>query len=294
MPGIRNLSYLVLGVSDFDGWQKLLIDVLGMQVATRSDERMTVRIDDQAYRFILDKDNVDDLLAAGLQVDNAQDLEALVGRIRSCGVAIERAPSALIADRQVQDAYLCKDPNGIQLELFYGPPMARGADPFCSKGLSGKYRAGSHGLGHFHPWVDSHEESAKFYQDVLGLKLAGTMEPSDSFPISFFYGTCGAFHTIAISEYESEKRMAHIGLEIDNLNDVGFALDRARKMGVPITASLGHHPNNDATSFYMKTPSGFEIELGTGEIDIEDENWQAQRFLEYSDWGHERGGRLGI
>ncbi len=293
MTGIRNLSYLVLGVTDFDAWETLMTDVIGLQLGTRTDTTVTLRMDQQAYRFILTKDPVDDLKAAGWQMDNAADLEALVVRLQSHGVKVDHAADDLIAERKVSDLYVCKDPNGITLELFYGPPMAKGADPFRSKVLHGAFRSGPAGLGHFHPWVDDYEESARFYRDAMGLKLAGTMEPEDSFPISFFYSEGRAFHSIAISQYPSQKRMAHIGIEVENLADVGFALDRARKAGLRISAGLGHHPNSESISFYLKTPSGYEIELGAGEISIDD-NWQAKTYLEYSDWGHERGERLGI
>lgn len=74
---------------------------------------------------------------------------------------------------------------------------------------------------------------------------------------------------------------------------MGFALDRAKKAGVPITASLGRHPNAESISFYMRTPSGFELEIGNGEIMIPEENWQAQTFLEFSECGHDRQERFG-
>ena len=37
--------------------------------------------------------------------------------------------------------------------------------------------------------------------------------------------------------------------------------------------SLGRHTNDLMTSFYVRTPSGFEIEYGTGGIVVDDDTW---------------------
>lgn len=61
------------------------------------------------------------------------------------------------------------------------------------------------------------------------------------------------------------KRLQHFMLEAVAVQDVGIALERARRMKVPVTLDLGQHPAPDGTvSFYGRTPSGFEFEIGTG------------------------------
>jgi hypothetical protein len=51
--------------------------------------------------------------------------------------------------------------------------------------------------------------------------------------------------------------------------------------------SLGRHTNDLMTSFYVRTPSGFEIEYGYGGVLIEDEaSWQVDTYDAISLWGH--------
>ena len=59
-------------------------------------------------------------------------------------------------------------------------------------------------------------------------------------------------------------------LEYQDMCDVGAAFDRARAADVPIVLELGHHPNDQMFSFYMRTPSGFGLELGYGGIVIDE------------------------
>ena len=53
-------------------------------------------------------------------------------------------------------------------------------------------------------------------------------------------------------------------LEVAALDDVGTALDIVNERQIPLAMSLGRHTNDLMTSFYVRTPSGFEIEYGTG------------------------------
>ena len=66
-------------------------------------------------------------------------------------------------------------------------------------------------------------------------------------------------------------------LEVGSLDDVGSALDIAIARDLPLAMSLGRHTNDLMTSFYVRTPSGFEIEYGTGGRLIDDATWIGRR-----------------
>ena len=52
--------------------------------------------------------------------------------------------------------------------------------------------------------------------------------------------------------------------------------------------SLGKHTNDQMISFYLITPSGFEVEYGFGGREIDDATWVPSRHTATSTWGHER------
>lgn len=55
---------------------------------------------------------------------------------------------------------------------------------------------------------------------------------------------------------------------------------------IPITASLGRHKNDRMLSFYMRTPAGFEMELGCEPRSVDDATWVAGEVTAGDDWGH--------
>jgi hypothetical protein len=98
-------------------------------------------------------------------------------------------------------------------------------------------------------------------------------------PMSGFEtGALGFGHVVLRSETPKESvAMWHFMLETNAIDDVGVALDLAAKTGTPLATTLGRHSNDQMVSFYMVTPSGFEIEYGWGGRLIDDSVWQVQR-----------------
>ena len=93
---------------------------------------------------------------------------------------------------------------------------------------------------------------------------------------------------MALAPVAAPKRLNHIMLQVTSLDAVGRGLDRANAAGVPIASSLGKHTNDQMVSFYMQTPSGFDVEYGFGGIEIDDATWQVGAHHATSIWGHQR------
>jgi hypothetical protein len=76
-------------------------------------------------------------------------------------------------------------------------------------------------------------------------------------------------------------------IEVQRLEDVGCAYERAQDLGVPITMSLGQHVNDRMLSFYVRTPAGFEVEYGWKGLLVDEATWTATEFGGRGDlWGH--------
>jgi 3,4-dihydroxy-9,10-secoandrosta-1,3,5(10)-triene-9,17-dione 4,5-dioxygenase len=108
--------------------------------------------------------------------------------------------------------------------------------------------------------------------------------------VGFAFLHCnGRHHSLALGEMpESPNGAVHMMLEVGTLEDVGRAYDRVRKSKgkTPLSASLGCHVNDKMTSFYMKTPGGFDIEYGWNGLVIDPATWVTTTSLAVSDWGH--------
>ncbi|NIB40502.1 glyoxalase [Pseudomaricurvus alkylphenolicus] len=286
MATLRNLGYLVLGVSDLHAWKHFATEIVGFQIGREDENHVALRMDNFEQRILLQKDDRDDIIAAGWLLTDPAELEAYVEQLRARDVEVTKGDSQLANQRRVESIYYCQDPNGVQQEFFCGPKMAPSTDPFSSNKIHSKFVTGDFGLGHFVPVGPDLELSKDFYINRMGLKLSGYISPSPEVTVVFTHVPNGRFHSLATAAMPSPKTLFHMAVEVESLDDVGYALDRAKAAGIEVTADMGHHPNAKSISFYMKTPSGFDIEILSGEIVIDDENWQAETYQQFSDWGH--------
>lgn len=291
MASISNLGYAVFGASDLAKWERFAVDLLGLQVSRHEPGKLlALRMDEWEQRFVLEQGEDDDLRAAGWSFDTQEELEAFVEEVRAKGVAVEACSPEMARDRRVEKLFRCDDPNGYKHEFFFGPAIT---SPFRSGLLKGAgFRTGPLGLGHLLPRSIDYKVSVDFYRNVLGLKLSDyirqEMAPGFVADATFMHTKTGRHHSLATAAIPGSKILNHVMIEVQDMDDVGFAYDRCVAAGYPMVLELGHHPNDQMFSFYVKTPSGFALEYGWGGIVIDDENWQVISYSRMSDWGHKR------
>jgi len=95
-------------------------------------------------------------------------------------------------------------------------------------------------------------------------------------------------HSLAICEFPVPSGCVHAMVEVDSMTEVGRAHDRQQAHGVDLSATLGQHLNDKMISFYMKTPSGFDLEYGYDGLQVD--NWEEHCAFEFSRvslWGHD-------
>jgi len=291
MPSI-SLGYLGLNVSDPEAWKAYGQDFLGAMLARPSPSGVErLRLDDYAWRIALEPGQADDLAYLGFEVGEPEALDALRGRLSRAGIAFEEAAPERLADRGVMGLISCVDPQGVGVELYYGPTLLTN-EPFVSpQGVD--FVTGDQGLGHLALATNDLAATRKFYLDILGFKQADTIRmevgPGFAIELEFYYGN-PRHHTMAIAPVPMQmpKRIHHIMVQVETLDQVGHAIDRAARTGVTQTQTLGRHSNDKMVSFYCSTPSGFELEYGYGAIEVDEVGWRMARHDKISAWGHKR------
>ena len=81
------------------------------------------------------------------------------------------------------------------------------------------------------------------------------------------------------------RGVQHMCLEANDLDDGGRAYDRVQAHGLPITLTLGRHSMDRLVSFYMRGPSGFDLEFGAGG-ELLGPHFVLQSPSESEVWGH--------
>ena len=287
---IGSLGYLGLKVKEPRAFAEFATNILGLMQGEGTDAAQRFRIDELAWRIAVEPGQSDDLAYLGFEVEGRPELEAIRARLVEGGVSVGNGSPEVIAERGVLGLISCRDPDGLPIEIFYGPTL-RTETPFASPvGVAG-FVTGTQGLGHVVLSTRDIAAARHFYQDLLGFRPSDTirmrMGQQTSFDLEFFH--CNPrHHTLALIPLPMPKRLHHIMLQVPTLDAVGFALERAQAAQAPITATLGRHTNDRMVSFYTKTPAGFEVEFGFGAIEVDDATWRVTRHDKGSAWGHKR------
>nr|WP_198045766.1 VOC family protein [Novosphingobium aquimarinum] len=269
-----------------------------MAAESPSDDVLLLRIDDRPFRLWVRKGERDAFIAPGWEFASKQAYDQALERLSAAGCEVEVADVMEARARQVYELARSSDPAGNAFELFYG----RFYDyaPFVSPMAVSKFVTGDNGdmgLGHVVLTAPNFEETHDFYKSVLGFGdtdlgrfyLDGGGRDDAGVGFAFLHARNGRHHSLALGQMpESPNGAVHMMLEVGTLEDVGRAYDRVLKSkgNVPLSASLGQHLNDKMTSFYMRTPSGFDIEYGWNGLVIDPDTWVPTTSLGVSDWGH--------
>ena len=281
---IRNLGYIGFRSPAADEWRTFGPEILGMQLADDGpDDAVALRVDDAAWRVAVHPGERDDLAYLGWDVGDDRGLEAASTEVEAAGLTVT-ADEDLARNRRVVSAAWFQDPFGFRHELTHS---LRAGGPFVpGRPISG-FVTGDQGVGHAVLIVPDLPDAEAFYIDVLGFKASDTIE-AGAMTLSFLHcpGRAARHHTIALAAVPGMVGMHHLMLEVGSLDDVGTALDLVNERGITLASTLGRHTNDHMTSFYVRTPSGFEIEYGTGGVLVDDDSWQVGAYHATSSWGH--------
>ncbi len=161
-------------------------------------------------------------------------------------------------------------------ELFHG--ITYESRPVVTP-YAARFVTADQGMGHIVLPVLDDVEALRFYTEVLGFRLRDSMsmpgefvgkEPGSKVWLRFL-GVNPRHHSLAFLPMPNPSKCVHIMLEVDELDHVGRALERVRKHGAKLSATLGRHMNDEMISFYVRSPGGFDIEFGTDGLRVEDQ-----------------------
>ncbi|MFV3328638.1 VOC family protein [Pseudomonas sp. NY15372] len=290
---IRGLGYVTVRSTDLAQWRHYASQVLGMMVVEdESGERLFLKMDERPYRILVQHSAQDGFGACGWEVAGQAAFDQAVAELHAAGVAVEQGSAEQAALRQVQALALFADPDGNRHELYWGPrqDFARFVSPVGVRG----FVSDALGMGHVVLPAPTFERCRDFYEQVMGFGLSDLMKirftPDPAEPekrIHFMHCNNGRHHSLAIFECPVPSGCVHMMVEVDGLDEVGRALDRMHANGVKLSATLGQHTNDQMISFYMKTPSGFDLEYGCDGLVVD---WSRHTPFEstvVSQWGHD-------
>ena len=287
MTSVTELAYIGVEAGDLDAWERFGVELMGMQQAGRTDDVLALRMDDKAHRWIIVRGDADDLAFTGFACATETDLDEIVAGLRAVGTEVVEGDADLAAARKVDRIVVTTDPVGNRVELIVG--LADADTPFRSEKLLSHFVTGDGGAGHEFLMERGDRKEILDWYGILGFKITDFIKEQVApgvYADAVFTHCNGRHHSVAWADMPFPKRMHHFMIEVSDINDVGLAYDRCMDARQPFSMTLGMHPNDEMFSFYVCTPSGFNIEYGWGGLIIDDATWEVKHLDKLDTWGH--------
>ena len=150
------------------------------------------------------------------------------------------------AARGVEELLTLRDCDGLATEIYFGPQIEIRNPLMPTQPVSG-FKTGDLGLGHIVLTVTNTSATEAFYRDFLGFRTTDyiNLELAPGVATKAVFMRCNArHHSIALVAAPLPKRLLHFMAEVEKLDEVGLALERAHLSGVRIAATLGRHSND--------------------------------------------------
>ncbi|TDF85981.1 VOC family protein [Pseudomonas sp. H9] len=290
MIDIRALSYFVAQIRNLSQWQSYAEDVLGMPVSPAPGGGLYVKMDERPFRMLIVEGDEDRFQACGWELASREAFDAALVLLASKGISWELGDAELCRQRGVQALAALVDPSGNRHELVWG--HRSDCLPFVSPQGVPRFITGDMGLGHAVLPAPQFDATLAFATEVLGFSVSDifNFSPAEGVPpvrIYFLHCANARHHSLALAEYPVPSGCVHVMVEVDSMTEVGRAHDRMQASDVALSATLGQHLNDHMTSFYMKTPSGFDLEYGYGGLQLDWEQHSVFEFTRVSIWGHD-------
>jgi 3,4-dihydroxy-9,10-secoandrosta-1,3,5(10)-triene-9,17-dione 4,5-dioxygenase len=291
---VKGLEYILIETTDLSKWEDYGLNVCGfMKNETASNaEQIAFKIDEAPFRFLVTKGNSERYLAGGFLLEDESALVAAHQELNNHGIECVELEENHKAVRKIKAGFTFQDPAGNTLEFFYG--REQDTSSFTSpQNISGFVSQGL-GFGHVVFATLNIEETHNFYTEVLGFGDSDIMDlqmspnPEDP-PIRLYFMHCDnpRHHTVAFMQAPTPPSgLIHTMVEVQKVDEVGHALDRALKKDIHISSTMGRHVNDGMLSFYMQTPSGFDLEYGCEGIQPNWESFETTHSSLPSHWGH--------
>lgn len=272
-------------------WRRFGAEALGLHVDSPRADVLAFRIDDHQRRLVVRNGPAEDVVALGWELDDDDALQLALSRVRAMGALVREGTDEDAALRGVGRFWSFVGPKRLGIELYIRP--VRTGLPLVMK-ASG-FVTGVSGMGHVAITTREPTAMLAFWQQVFDARISDRIEDRlNGIDLDFtFLRLNERHHSLALASTRGlsmnplRTQIHHLNLQAASLDDVTGAYLRCRQMGCAIANGIGQHPNDRELSFYVATPSGFEIELGWNPIVVQDEQaWATAKYQGISLWGH--------
>ncbi|MGY5057413.1 VOC family protein [Streptomyces sp. 900105755] len=293
--GSVRLGYVVIETNRFADWRRFGTDAIGMHHDDLDTGLMRFRLDGHECRFLVRRGPAEDVVAVGWHLDDHTTFEQIESRVRAHGVPVVQGTAEEAKQRGVERLLRFPGPKGITQEIHTTPVTT--AEPL--RMLASGWVTGAFGMGHLAITSARPAVMRGYFSTVFDARLTDYIDETISgvkLRIRFLRVN-ERHHSIAVAAVRGlpidpvRTRVQHLNIQCASLDDLARSYQRVHELGFDMALSVGQHTNDKELSYYARTPSGFEWEVGWKPIVIDESTWEPSTHQGISIWGHTPVGR---
>ena len=280
-----HMGHLALRLRDVEGYAQFAVDVLGLRERERTENTILLSANEKHHELELIQGVVDGVDHVGLEVESADTLEALRGRVEAAGVTCE----AVVEDAGLGDAFRFPGPGDITYELYTGMSRAPVSVRHQVQPLVRRF-------GHLTFNSAARDEIETFWAEVLGFRVSDRLG-------QVVWMRCDAdHHGLAVIPGSATTALHHHAWEIPSFSLLGGFCDRLIGLGRTLEWGPVRHGPGYNIAVYLQDPAGAVVEVYTDLLRIVDDagyipqDWSGEENA-LNLWGPKFGegfGQLGL
>lgn len=288
--GAVRMGYALIESNKLIDWKRFAQRGLGLHLAEATSELLAFRMDAHVRRLIVTKGPAEDFVAVGWQLRDQAALDVVLARLANRGIPVENGSPQEAALRGVKSFQRIRGPKGLPLELFVDAVTTD--EPLNM--LASGFVTGDAGMGHVAITSRKPEKMECFWQEIFDARLSDRVSQAMSGVVLDvgFLRLNERHHSVAIAATRGVRldpirtQVQHMNLLAASKADLTSAYERLTDLGYEMAHEIGQHPNDHEISFYVLSPSGFEIELGWDALSVNESTWKPAHYDAISVWGH--------
>ncbi|MGE0487076.1 MAG: VOC family protein [Gammaproteobacteria bacterium] len=250
----RRLGYVALNVSDHARSDVFYREMVGLQAAGRGDGgEHLYRCSKRHHDVVLHQGAHPGLRRVGWEMESDEDWERLRHHLEGLGIACHDVDGDACAALGIARAFRITEPNtGATFEYF--PALARADTPF-EPSVTKIAR-----LGHVVLGTATHAATERFFIEQLNYRVSDRIDGAVTFLRCF---PNPLHHSFGLSNAEVNQ-LHHVNFMVTDIDDIGRAMYRAKRLDVPVVFGPGRHPPSESVFFYFLDPDGITVEYSFG------------------------------
>jgi 2,3-dihydroxy-p-cumate/2,3-dihydroxybenzoate 3,4-dioxygenase len=249
----RKLGYVALNVSDVARSTDFYCAQVGLADAGEGPGGTRfLRCSTSHHDLMLCK-GTPGLKRVGFEMESGDALVELSNALKAQGLAGVDVPNEEAAALRVTRAVRVAEPlTGVTFEFY--ERMREVADGFVPT------VAKIQRLGHVVVKTANFEEAVRFFTSVLNFQVSDAIDGMVTFMRCY---PNPYHHTLALAN-SRRPGLHHVCLMVDEIDDIGRAIWRFQKAGVPVVHGPGRHPPSGSLFYYFLDPDGLTLEYSLG------------------------------